>query len=183
MHWWLLNRSTAFHSAFRVAVSVPRTITRSIRSFPTRILVRNQAFLNKCRTKVYNVQKEWSLGIQLLPSEVKSLREHTGDLSNSFATFYKNELFLHECNIPIWRHGLIGRPEPLRPRKLLARRSELKKLQGFTKDTRAELIPTCVQVGETGWIKVIVAECKKVGQFDHRQRDRDRDIKRELRDF
>ncbi|KAL0586785.1 hypothetical protein ABG067_003629 [Albugo candida] len=183
MHWTHSIRSSAFHSAFRNTIAILNTSTRTIRNFPTRILVRNQAFLHKCRTKVYHVQKEWMLGIELRPSEVKSLRDHTGDLSNSFGAFYKNELFLHECNIPIWRHGLVGRPEPLRPRKLLARRSELKKLQDFKRETRAELIPSSLQVGETGWIKVILAECKKIGQFDHRQRDRDRDIQRELREF
>lgn len=140
MHWTHSIRSSAFHSAFRNTIAILNTSTRTIRNFPTRILVRNQAFLHKCRTKVYHVQKEWMLGIELRPSEVKSLRDHTGDLSNSFGAFYKNELFLHECNIPIWRHGLIGRPEPLRPRKLLARRSELKKLQDFTRETRAELV-------------------------------------------
>jgi len=99
----------------------------------------------------------------LQPSEVKSLRARNADLSTAFGAFYKHELFLHDLNIPgasvtcfcvlftecanlemlvrtVWRNGLIGRPEPTRVRKLLANRSELKKLEEFANRPNAQLV-------------------------------------------
>ncbi|KAF1772773.1 Small protein B [Phytophthora cactorum] len=177
---------------------------RSLRDFPIKILCRNQKFVRKAAGNYYEVEREWNLGIVLKPSEVKSLRDRNADLSTAFGAFYKYELFLHDLNIPVWRQGLIGRPEPTRVRKLLANRSELKKLEEFANRPNAQLvkteelsilsvggkltrhvwqIPMRIEVGNTGWIKVIMAACFKRGQIDNRRRDDEREIKRQLRDW
>jgi hypothetical protein len=70
--------------------------TRGLRDYPVKPLVRNHKFLRKG----YEVDKEWSLGIELKPSEVKSLRDRNADLSSAFGEFYKGELFLHHMTIP-----------------------------------------------------------------------------------
>ncbi|KAE8898490.1 hypothetical protein PF005_g3217 [Phytophthora fragariae] len=166
--------------------ALPRTspwLHRGIRDFPIKILCRNQKFIRKAAGSYYEVEREWNLGIVLKPSEVKSLRDRNADLSTAFGAFYKNELFLHDLNIPVWRHGLIGRPEATRVRKLLANRSELKKLEDFANRPNAQLIPMRIEVGNTGWIKVILAACFKRGQVDNRRRDDEREVKRQLRDW
>ncbi|KAG2509927.1 hypothetical protein BBI17_007744, partial [Phytophthora kernoviae] len=175
-----------------------------LRNYPIQLLCRNQKFLRKATGSFYDVEKEWNLGIVLEPSEVKSLRARNADLSTAFGAFYKNELFLHDLHIPIWRHGLIGRPESRRVRKLLANRSELKKLEDFATRPNAQLVGRCrvnkvgsdyltylyvfqipmrIEVGNTGWIKVIIAACFKRGQVDNRRRDDMREVKRQLRDW
>jgi hypothetical protein len=73
---------------------------RGIRDFPTQLLIRNHNFLRKVGGKAFEVQREWSLGIVLQPSEVKALRARHGDLSAAFAEFYKHELYLHQLHIP-----------------------------------------------------------------------------------
>ncbi|TMW61299.1 hypothetical protein Poli38472_013762 [Pythium oligandrum] len=153
--------------------------TRGLRDYPIQLLVRNHNF----QKKGYEVDKEYSLGIELKPSEVKALRERNADLSAAFGEFYKHELFLHQLHIPVWRSGLIGRPEPTRVRKLLANRSELKKMEAFMQEPNAQLIPVRLEVGNTGWIKVIMAQCYKKNKVDNRKRDDERDIKRQLRDW
>uniref|UniRef100_A0AAV1TS07 SsrA-binding protein n=1 Tax=Peronospora matthiolae TaxID=2874970 RepID=A0AAV1TS07_9STRA len=156
---------------------------RELRNYPIKVLCRNQKFIRKAAGSYYEVEREYNLGIVLKPSEVKSLRDHNADLSTAFGAFYKHELYLHDMNIPVWRQGLIGRPEPTRERKLLANRAELNKLEDFANRPNAQLIPMRVEVGITGWIKVILAACFKRGQVDNRRRDDQREIKRQLRDW
>ncbi|KAG1702171.1 hypothetical protein DVH05_009962 [Phytophthora capsici] len=166
-------RNTPWHNATH----------RGLRDFPIKLLCRNQKFVRKAAGNYYDVEREWNLGIVLKPSEVKSLRARNADLSTAFGAFYKHELYLHDLNIPVWRQGLIGRPEPTRVRKLLANRSELNKLEEFANRPNAQLIPMRIEVGNTGWIKVIMAACFKRGQIDNRRRDDEREIKRQLRDW
>ncbi|TDH66672.1 hypothetical protein CCR75_008744 [Bremia lactucae] len=168
-----------------IKANTPRLsgIQRGFRNYPIKLLCRNHKFTRKAAAKYFEVEREWNLGIELKPSEVKSLRDHNADLSTAFGAFYKHELYLHDLNIPVWRHGLIGRPESTRVRKLLANRSELKKLEEFANRPNAQLIPMRVEVGVTGWIKVIMAACFKQGQVDNRRRDDTREIQRQLRDW
>ncbi|CAI5732081.1 unnamed protein product [Peronospora destructor] len=158
-------------------------IAEHVVTFRFKILGRNQKFLRKAAGSYFEVEREWNLGIVLQPSEVKSLRDRNVDLSTAFGAFYKHELFLHDMNIPVWRQGLIGRPEPTRVRKLLAHRAELKKMEEFATRPNAQLIPMRIEVGNTGWIKVIMAACFKCGQIDNRRRDDQREIKRQLREW
>uniref|UniRef100_K3X979 SsrA-binding protein n=1 Tax=Globisporangium ultimum (strain ATCC 200006 / CBS 805.95 / DAOM BR144) TaxID=431595 RepID=K3X979_GLOUD len=157
------------------------TATRTIRNYRVNVLMRNQNFLRKIKS--FEVEKEWNVGIVLEPSEVKSLRERNGDLSAAFAEFYRHELFIHQLHIPVWRHGLIGRPEPMRVRKLLANRSELKKMEAFMSHPNAQLIPMRIEIGQTGWLKVVLAQCYKQKSVDNRKRDDEREVKRQLRDW
>lgn len=76
------------------------TGTRGLRDFPIQLLIRNHNFLRKVSGKAFEVEREWNLGIQLQPSEVKSLRARHGDLSAAFAEVYKHEVFLHQLHIP-----------------------------------------------------------------------------------
>ncbi|DBA04276.1 TPA: hypothetical protein N0F65_009511 [Lagenidium giganteum] len=184
----LLVRRVAVHGVARQTPvqrvgGWPSVLTRGVRNYPIQLLCRNQQFLRKVTSKSYEVEREWNLGIVLQPSEVKSLRARNCDLSAAFAAFYKNELYLHQCHIPVWRQGLLGRPEPMRVRKLLAHRSELKKLEELASEPNAELIPMRVEVGNTGWIKVVVAHCYKRSKIDNRKRDDEREAKRALRDW
>ena len=60
--------------------------------------MRNQNFMRKAKS--FEIEKEWSLGMVLEPSEVKSLRDRNGDLSAAFGEFYRHELFIHQLHIP-----------------------------------------------------------------------------------
>ncbi|ETP49744.1 hypothetical protein, variant 1 [Phytophthora nicotianae P10297] len=181
----LLTRGSRLRCSLLLVRSTPwpSGTSRGLRDFPIKVLCRNQKFVRKAAGNYFEVEREWNLGIVLKPSEVKSLRDRNADLSTAFGAFYKHELFLHDLNIPVWRQGLIGRPEPTRVRKLLANRSELKKLEEFANRPNAQLIPMQIEVGNTGWIKVIMAACFKRGQIDNRRRDDEREIKRQLRDW
>lgn len=98
-----LTRAVAPHalSDSSSAASPPWRLlaTRSLRNFRVTVLMRNQSFIRKAKSS-FEVEKEWELGIELQPSEVKALRERNGDLSAAFAEFYKHELFIHQLHIP-----------------------------------------------------------------------------------
>lgn len=75
-------------------------VTRGLRDFPIQVLCRNQNFLRKVSGKGVEIEKEWSLGIVLEPSEVKALRDRNGDLSAAFGEFFRHELYIHQLHIP-----------------------------------------------------------------------------------
>ncbi|ETP49745.1 hypothetical protein, variant 2 [Phytophthora nicotianae P10297] len=143
----LLTRGSRLRCSLLLVRSTPwpSGTSRGLRDFPIKVLCRNQKFVRKAAGNYFEVEREWNLGIVLKPSEVKSLRDRNADLSTAFGAFYKHELFLHDLNIPVWRQGLIGRPEPTRVRKLLANRSELKKLEEFANRPNAQLVRTRVK--------------------------------------
>ncbi|OQS05256.1 hypothetical protein THRCLA_02585 [Thraustotheca clavata] len=111
---------------------------RSFASVPTGVPIRKVVENHSARSK-YNIVKDLEVGISLLPSEVKSIRDGNCDISAAFAAEYADELYLHQMYIPVWRHGIVGRHETYRERKLLARRHELRRIFEFSRQTNAHL--------------------------------------------
>ncbi|RHY18310.1 hypothetical protein DYB28_007792, partial [Aphanomyces astaci] len=142
---------------------------------PIRKVVENHVGRSK-----FNVVKELEVGISLLPSEVKSIRDGNCDISAAFAEEYDNELYLHQMYIPVWRHGIVGRHDPYRVRKLLAHRSELKRLFEFARESNAHLVPLRVHLGTTNWIKIQLGQCTRRKGPDTRKTDDGRDVKRQI---
>ncbi|KAF0714755.1 Aste57867_3708 [Aphanomyces stellatus] len=142
---------------------------------PIRKVVENHAGRSK-----YNVVKELEVGIVLLPSEVKSIRAGNCDVSSAFAEEYDGELFLHNMFIPVWRSGICGRHEPYRVRKLLAHKSELKRLFEFNREPNSHLVPLRVHLGTTNWVKIQLGQCTRRRGPDNRQKEDGRDVKRQI---
>ena len=90
-----------------------------MRNYPIKVLVRNH------RIKSKDIVKQLQVGLELLPSEVKSMRARSCDLSAAFIAHTENELFLHQCFVPVWRNGILGTHDPYRNRKILAKRREI----------------------------------------------------------
>lgn len=74
-------------------------LARGLRDYPVQLLVRNHGLQRKLGGAL-ELKREWNLGIELQPSEVKALRARNGDLAAAFAEFYRHELFLHQLHVP-----------------------------------------------------------------------------------
>ncbi|KAG9406837.1 hypothetical protein AC1031_003166 [Aphanomyces cochlioides] len=146
-----------------------------VTNVPIRKVVENHVGRSK-----YDVVDEIEVGIVLLPSEVKSIRDGNCDISAAFAEEYDNELILYQMHIPVWRHGIVGRHEPTRVRKLLAHRNELKRLFDFAREPNAHLIPLRVHLGTTNWVKIQLGKCVRRKGPDNRKKDDARDVKRQI---
>ncbi len=119
-------------------------------------------------------------GIALMGSEVKSLREGKAQLQEAFARVENGELILHGCHIDPYSKASKYNHEPLRERKLLAHKREIKKLVQETRERGVTLIPLAIYF-KGGRAKVEIGVAKAKQQHDKRQSIKKKEQDRELR--
>ncbi len=127
----------------------------------------------------YELLDRWECGIELLGSEVKSLREGKVQLKDSYASVRDGEVWLQNAHIAPYAPASRENHEPERPRKLLMHRHEIERLVGKTHERGLTLVPTRVYfVGPRAKVEIALARGKDVG--DKRRALRDRDQQREI---
>ena len=133
----------------------------------------------------YFIDDKFVAGIMLLGTEVKSLREGKANFNDSFCVFIKGELFLRSFNIAQYSHGTVNNHDPIRERKLLLNRRELKKLEGKIKEKGYTIVPLRIFLNEKNLVKMEIGLAKGKKLHDKRetikQRDTDREIKRYIK--
>lgn len=125
----------------------------------------------------YEIIEKYESGIVLLGTEVKSLRERAVNMSDSYASFKKGELFI--VNMHISQFGNRNNHEPLRERKLLMKKRELKRLFGKVKEQGLTLIPISLYFSK-GKIKVEIALAKGKKLHDKRETLKRKTLDREM---
>lgn len=135
---------------------------------------------NKRATFEYIVLDRVVAGIQLLGSEVKSIRQGKANLADAFCIFKKDELFIRNLHISEYTHGSDHNHEPLRLRKLLLTRREMDRLSAKVKERGLTIVPLRMFFNERGKCKVEIALVKGKKAFDKRQTIKERDTKREV---
>jgi len=147
-----------------------------------RIIAKNKkAFFN------YEILEKYEAGISLLGSEVKSIREGRISLKESYAEIKRGEIFLINCHINPYEAANRFNHDPLRERKLLLHRREIKRLTGKVKEKGLTLIPTKVFISNQGNVKVEISLGKGKKAYQKREaireRDRDREMRAELKNW
>ena len=122
-------------------------------------------------------------GIELLGTEVKSLREGKAQLGDAYAVIDRGEVWLRNAHIPPYPPAAGQNHDPDRPRKLLLHRYEIERLVGRSERRGLTLIPTRIYF-KGPFAKVELALARGKEQRDRRREIRDRDIQREVeRDY
>ena len=126
-------------------------------------------------------------GIVLLGSEVKSIREGSISLKESFAEIKGGEVFLLNCHISPYNPANIFNHDPLREKKLLLHRREIKRLIGKIKEKGLTLVPIKVLLNDLGKVKIEIALAKGKRVYQKRdairKKDMDREMHRELKGY
>ncbi len=128
----------------------------------------------------YTILESMEAGIALTGTEVKSLRAGKATLSDSFASAEGNELFLHHMHIAPYEFGNIANPDPMRVRKLLLHRSQIRKLSADVATKHLAIIPLKLYI-KNGLIKVEIALAQGKKTYDKRETIKKREIDREIR--
>ena len=132
----------------------------------------------------FHVLESFTAGLVLKGTEVKSIRAGKVSLSESFVRIDEGEAYLHACQIAHYAQGNIHNHDPVRLRKLLITKEELKRLHGKVKEKGLTLIPLSMFF-QNQWVKLEVGLCKGKQDFDKRdtiaKRDADRQIQRAMR--
>jgi len=136
-------------------------------------------FVNKKALFEYQVIEEWSAGIQLLGSEVKSLRRNNFNFHESFCYIWDGELFVKNWFISKYFESSYLNHEEKRTRKLLLRKREIGQIEKLSQIKGHTIIPISLFTYK-GRFKMKIAVCKGKKNWDKRMSIKSRDIKREM---
>jgi SsrA-binding protein len=128
----------------------------------------------------FHILETFEAGIVLLGTEVKAIREGRVNLRDSFARVEDGEVFLYNVNISPYSHRGYANHEPLRRRKLLLHREEIRKLIGKTVEKGMTLVPVRLYY-KSGRVKVAVSLAKGKKDYDKRETIKRREADRETR--
>jgi len=128
----------------------------------------------------YSLLDTFDAGIQLLGSEIKSIRAGKANLQEAYCFFIGDELYIKGMHIAEYSHGGYANHDPVRQRKLLLKRTELRKIKNKLKEKGLTVIPVKLYINERGFAKLEIAVAKGKKLFDKRQNIKNKDVKREL---
>ena len=130
----------------------------------------------------YFIEERLEAGIALKGTEVKSLRQGRANLKDSYALIRGGEVWLLNCHISPYSHGNLSNHDPLRERKLLLHREEIRRLDRRRKQSGLTLVPLRLYL-KGGRVKIELAVARGKKLYDKRdaikKRDQDREIRRE----
>ncbi|MDI6801608.1 MAG: SsrA-binding protein SmpB [Thermodesulfovibrionales bacterium] len=127
----------------------------------------------------YSIEETLEAGIQLLGTEVKSLRDGKANLKDSYVIIKSSEVFLLNCHISPYTHGNIMNHDPLRTRKLLIHRKEIERLRGKMQQKGYALIPLKIYF-KGPYAKVEIGLAKGKRQYEKRETIKEREAKRAI---
>jgi SsrA-binding protein len=128
----------------------------------------------------FHILETFEAGVVLLGTEIKAIREGRVNLRDSFARVENGEVFLYNVNISPYSHRGYAAHEPLRARKLLLHRDEIRKLIGKTVEKGMTLVPVRLYY-KNGRVKVAVSLAKGKKEYDKRETIKRREADRETR--
>lgn len=133
----------------------------------------------------YEIIDTMEAGIQLLGTEVKSLRDGGGELRDNYVIIKKGELFLAQSFIAPYKFGNIFNHEERRERKLLMHKNEIAKLKKQKEEKGISLIALSMYFTKTGFVKVKIGLCRGKKLFDKRatlkKKSQDREMDRAIK--
>ena len=141
---------------------------------------------NKKARHDYFIEEVYEAGLVLTGTEIKSLRQGRVNLKESYAKIEKGEVFIYNMHISPYEQGNRYNVDPLRDRKLLLHKQEIRKLIGYTTQKGLTLVPLQIYINEKGLVKmeIAVARGKKLDdkREDIAKRDAGRRMERMMKD-
>ena len=131
----------------------------------------------------YFIDDKYVAGIVLTGTEVKSLRQGKASFNDSYCIFNKGELWIKSFHIAEYSHGTVNNHDPIRERKLLLNRRELKKLEARLKEKGYTVVPLRLFFNEKNLAKLVIGLGKGRKLHDKRETIKQRDTEREIKRY
>lgn len=135
---------------------------------------------NKKARHDYFIDEVYEAGIALTGTEIKSVRAGKVSLEESFAKIEKGEMIIYGMNISPYEQGNRYNVDPLRPRKLLLHKQEIRKLIGYTTQQGMTIVPLNMYINEDGRAKMEIAVARGKKNYDKRESIAKRDASRKM---
>jgi SsrA-binding protein len=129
----------------------------------------------------YSILQKYISGIQLNGTEVKSIKAGNANMNEAYCQFEQDELYVKNLHITEYTTGGYLNHEPLRKRKLLLNKTELRKIQGRLKEQGLTVIPLKLFLSETSYIKLEIGLAKGKKSFDKRESLKKKDMERDMK--
>ncbi|MGI6727510.1 MAG: SsrA-binding protein SmpB [Anaerovoracaceae bacterium] len=136
---------------------------------------------NKKARHDYFIEEVYEAGIVLTGTEIKSIRLGKVNLKESYAKVENGELIIYGMHISPYEQGNRFNVDPLRPRKLLLHKHEIRKLIGYTTQKGLTIVPLNLYINERGIAKMEIAVAQGKKLYDKREDIAKRDVDRRIR--
>ena len=145
------------------------------------------AVVNKKAYRNFELIEKFEAGLKLLGTEVKSLRAGQADLNGSYARFEDEECWLVGASIAHYEQAGVRNHEPLRKRKLLLHKTELRKVRVKLEQRGFTFVPLRIYFNDRGLAKIELALARGKRQYDKRktiaERTQKRDVDRDMKKY
>jgi SsrA-binding protein len=131
----------------------------------------------------YFIDDKYDAGMVLTGTEVKSLRAGRASFNDSYCYFHRGELWIKSLHIAEYSHGTSSNHDPLRERKLLLNKKELRKIESKIKEKGIAVVPLRIFFSEKGIAKIELGLGKGKKLYDKRETIKQRDNQREMKKF
>lgn len=131
----------------------------------------------------YFIDAKYEAGMVLLGTEVKSLRAGRASFNDSYCIIHKGEIWLKSFHIAEYSHGTVNNHDPLRDRKLLLQKREIKKIEAKLKEKGNTIIPLRVFFTDKRLFKIEIGLAKGKKLHDKRDSIKQKDVEREMKRY
>ena len=128
----------------------------------------------------YEFLETYTAGIELVGTEIKSIRAGKVSLQDAYCYFSGNQLFVRGMNVALYHWGSWGQHEPVRDRRLLLNRKELRHLAIEDKKAGLTIVAVKLFIADNGFAKLQIALARGKKEYDKRQSIKEKDIRREM---
>lgn len=143
----------------------------------------NISIKNRKASFEYSFLDTYVAGIQLVGVEIKSIRNGRVNLSEAYCVFQHGELYLKNTHISPYENAGYIKVDPLRDRKLLINKNELRKLSEGVSRKGLTIVPTKMFINDRGLCKVEICLCQGKKNYDKRESLKEKDIKKRVRNL
>lgn len=143
-------------------------------------IVKQVDIRNRRASFEYSFLETYTAGIVLTGTEIKSVRQGKVNLQDAYCLIHNDELFIRQLSISTYTEGTHYNHEPLRDRKLLLTKREIRRLTEKLKDQGLTIVPIRMFTSERGFAKVDIALAKGKKLYDKRDSIKERDVEREM---
>jgi SsrA-binding protein len=138
---------------------------------------------NRSAYHEYFIDAKYEAGMLLLGTEVKSIRNGKVSFNDSYCLLNKGEVWIKSLHIAEYSHGNINNHDPVRDRKLLLNKKEIKKIEAGLKEKGYTLVPLRMYFNEKALVKIEIGLAKGKKLHDKRETIRQKDVEREMKRY
>ncbi|MVM40127.1 SsrA-binding protein SmpB [Spirosoma sp. HMF3257] len=143
-------------------------------------IVKQVDIRNRRASFEYAFLDNYTAGIVLTGTEIKSVRQGKVNLQDAYCLIHNDEMYIRQMSIAVYTEGTHYNHEPLRDRKLLLTKREIKRLTEKLKDQGLTIVPIRLFTNERGFAKVEIALAKGKKLYDKRDSIKEREVERDL---